>query len=915
MHKRIAIGTICLLFLNCLAGLGQALERVGSPLVLSPAAREVVHRTIASRPGDCFVVLKNGLAVLIRNQTESDALAVQVLVGTGSIYEGKYLTSGISHYLEHVVSGGSTRSFTEKEARERLERLGGVTNASTSFDRTRYYITTTTEHWQEALDLLLSYVSECTLDPDQVTREKAVIQQEMKMGENDPGSELWKLYMKTAYRDNPVRHPIIGYEEVFVTLAREALEDYYRQRYQPNNMVVVVVGRVLPEAVLLFIAEKTREFTRKAAAPAPVIAEPEQVTPRWEEKTLSQARLTQAIVGFPSVTLYHRDLYALDVLALLLGEGRTSRLHHRLKDKENKVLSVSASNWTPSFVQGQFAISLTLDSQHWPSILDPVKEEINRLKKELVSPEELAKAKKLVLAQHIFSKESVSALASSIASSYSETGDPYFDESYVKNLRRVSREDLREVARRYLVPHRMNVAVVRPEAPQEKSGGTDTKADEGRAAASAEVHELKNGLKVFLKEDASLPLVTIQLYGLGGLFLEDLKKPGLSAFTASLLTAGTKTRSKQQIAQTIEGLGGSLVSRSESNTYQVSIKVLKEDLEVALEILADILRNAQFPPDEVERRRRETLLTLKKLDENWQTEVIRLFKENYFEQSSYRNERMGTPESVQSFSREEIQAFYRRMVNPHHSVLAIYGDLDARQVLASVSKQFETWKLPPTVVAFQPEETRPLKADRTVEKKNDKTSCGLFIGTNGMSVNDPKRPVLDLLDAVLAGTGYPGGRLFEALRGGNEDLVYVVGAFPFYGKSAGFYGVITQTTLNNLDRVQQIVLSHFKRLVDEPVPAEELENARQMLKTAHQLGLETLEAQARSAAINEVLGLGREYDQKYVALIEAVTAEDIQNLARELFAQALIARTVPDRPVEILTTEVPPRSDAENPGK
>jgi len=115
--------------------------------------------------------------------------------------------------------------------------------------------------------------------------------------------------------------------------------------------------------------------------------------------------------------------------------------------------------------------------------------------------------------------------------------------------------------------------------------------------------------------------------------------------------------------------------------------------------------------------------------------------------------------------------------------------------------------------------------------------------------------------------------------------------------------------------VQQIVLSHLRRLVDEPVPAEELENARQMLRTSHQLSLETIEAQARSTAVNEVLGLGWEYDQKYVALIEAVTAEDIQNLARELFTQALIVRTVPDRPVEILNAEVPPRSDAENPGK
>ena len=118
------------------------------------------------------------------------------------------------------------------------------------------------------------------------------------------------------------------------------------------------------------------------------------------------------MLGFPSVTLYSKDLYALDVLAILLGDGQTSRLYYRLKDKENKVLSVSASNWTPSFVHGQFMISLTLDPQNWPKILDPIEEEINRLKKDLVAPEELEKAKKLVLAQHIFGKETVSALAS-----------------------------------------------------------------------------------------------------------------------------------------------------------------------------------------------------------------------------------------------------------------------------------------------------------------------------------------------------------------------------------------------------------------------------------------------------------------------------------------------------------------------
>lgn len=210
----------------------------------------------------------------------------------------------------------------------------------------------------------------------------------------------------------------------------------------------------------------------------------------------------------------------------------------------------------------------------------------------------------------------------------------------------------------------------------------------------------------------------------------------------------------------------------------------------------------------------------------------------------------------------------------------------------------------------QQDGTHPLKTDRTVEKKNDQTTCGLFIGTDGLSINDSRRPVLDVLDAVLSGTGYPGGRLFEALRGGKEDSVYVVGAFPFYGKRAGFFGVITQTTMNNLDKVQEIILSNIERLSEEPVPAEELQNAKDMMRTMHQMGLETLDSQARSAVINEVLGLGWDYDRRYVPQIEAVTAEAIQDLARELFSKTLIARTLPEHPVDILNAEPQPGSNA-----
>ncbi len=859
-----------------------------------------VDRVLASKPGDLFVVLNNGLTVLMRHKAENDVVSAQVYVRAGSIYEGRHLTAGLSHYLEHVVSGGSTRSFSESEAKERLQKMGGAANAYTSHDRTVYYINTSAQHWKDALDLLLSYVSECSLNPQEVAREKAVIQQEIKMGENNVDRELWKLFIKTAYLKHPVRNPVIGYEQVFVEKSHEDLLQYYTERYQPDQMIVSVVGNIELWEVLSFIAQKTRDFGRKSAGPLVLPTEPAQTGPRWAEQESPLARLHQAMLGFPSVNLHNPDMYPLDVLAFLLGEGQTSRLDQRLKERESLVLSVGASNWTPGFVHGQFAISLTLPSQNWPEVLTSVEQEIERFKDELVSPQELEKAKKSTIARHIFGKETASALASSLASSFYDTGDPYFDETYVEGIRNVTAEQIREVARAYLRKERMNVAVLRPP----NSGAQSTAVQTGSAPRTVEAgesfHTLENGLKVVLKEDSSLPVVYIQLYGLGGLLMEPASHPGMSAFTASLLTAGTHTRGKLELLSAIEDIGGAIGSRSDNNTYHVSIRVLREDLETALGVLSDVVQNAHFPEDEIEKKRNEFLLAIRKQQESWQYELVQLFKRNYFSKSPYERDRLGTAESIQAMGRDDILAFYRHMVNPSHSVLAIYGDIDSGPLLARLIKLFGAWKGEAVTLPDWPSETQPLTSSRTVEKKTEKTSASLFIGTNGLDIGSDRRPVLDVLDAVLAGTSYPGGRLFEALRGGQEDLVYVVGATPFYGKRAGYFGVLTQTTLTNLDKVQNIILGHLKKIQEEPIPVSELETAKDMILTMHHLSRESLASQAFNAAVDEVLGMGWDYEKRYPDLIRKVTVEEVQKLARELFGNTLVVRTIPERPAEAL---------------
>lgn len=866
--------------------------------------RPSVNRVLSSKPQDLFVVLDNGLTVLLRRTEGNDLVSAQVFVRAGSLYEGRFMTAGLSHYLEHVVSGGTTTTFTEAEAKKRLQAIGGETNAYTSYDRTVYFINSSAKNWKEILDLLISYVSESKLDPQEVAREKAVIQQEFKLRENNVDSALWNLFMKVAYQVHPVRNPVIGYETAFVERSRQDLLDYYLQRYQPENMVIAVVGKIEPLEVLQFIIERTQNFTRKANEPVVLPQEPAQLNPRWQEAQMPIARMTKAMLGFPSVSLHHPDLYALDVLAQLLGEGRTSRLYQRLKDQENKVLGVSASNWTPAYAPGQFIISLDLPPENWPAVMAGVEAEIDHFKDQPVSAEDLDKAKKTAIARHVFGQETISSLASSLASSYFDTGDPYFEEAYLDGLRGVTQQQVMDVAKRYLRMDRLNVAVIQPagEATQTKQA-----APPPASASPVGYRKLDNGLRVLLKQDNSLPLVTLQLYGLGGLAMEQGQPAGISALTSSLLTAGTEKRSKMDIARALEDVGGSIQSGSNNNTYFVSLKVLKDDLRMALDILADIVQNAQFPQPEIEKKRLDTLRAISSLDESWQTEIFRLFKKNYFKDSPYGQERLGTIESVQAMTRDQIVQFFRRMVNPQNAVLAIYGDFDAEKLGKEIESAFAGWH----GQDFQPmtwnNETQPLTASHAVEKKNEKTSAALMIGTNGLDIDSERRPVLDVINAILSGAGTPSGRLFESLRGGQEDLVYLVGSFPFYGKNAGYFGVITQTTLDNLEKVQQIILQNLQRLQTEPVSDGELEVAKNILLTAHQMDQEGVSSQAQSAAVNEVLGLGWDYDGKYKELINKVQVEDIQRLAKELFTNTLVVRTIPEKPVEALP--IPPQHD------
>jgi zinc protease len=858
-----------------------------------------VSNVLPSKPGDTFVQLRNGMTVLIRENHTSRVVSTQILVKTGSIYEDKYFFGGLSHYLEHVVSGGSTRSFTEAEAQRTLKSLGGASNAYTSYDQTAYFINTTGEHYREALKLLFSYVSESLLDPAEVVREKAVIQQEFKLGETNPRRQLWQLFARTAYLKHPIRHPVIGYEDVFVTISRDDLLDYYRKRYTPQNMVVTIVGDVQAAEALKAVLELSNKMMRTFNPPVVIEKEPIQTTARWAERFFPPARLTTMMIGFHTVPLNHPDLYPLDLMAIILGQGRSSRLYLDLKDKKGLVLSVSASSWTPSYAPGLFSFSFSLDRDKVKPTLAATWEEVARIKKNLVKKNELEKAKRQVIADFTFSKQSASGMASSLASSFAATGNPYFDSLYVERIKGVSREDIRRVAQTYLRRQASTVAILSPPRSQTKEAEEELRGTAGKIRKVT----LDNGLTVLMKRNPAVPIVNFQVFGLGGQRFEPENLRGIGSFTMELVTKGTQSRSKREIAETIEKLGGSLDAGSGRNTYYASLDVLKDDAEIGLELLADVLQNPRFSEEEIEKQRKDTLLAIRRLDESWQNEVARVFRQHYYGQHPYGNDIIGTKETIRGVSRGDIMNFFQQTVMPNNAVLAVFGDIDPEAMAEKVKSAFGKWRPGKVVAPVIPKAVALLTATEQVRKKTEKVSAAIYLGTNGMTLKDPERPTLDVIDAVLSGISYPSGWLQEALRGGDRSLVYVVHAFPSSGIDGGHFGIITQTTMANYEKVVAIILEKLEKIKQKPLEPEELAAAKDMIITMHEMSLETNGAQARSAAVNEVLGLGYDWDARYPELVEQVSAEDVFTVARRLFQHHLLVSTIPEKPVEAI---IPP---------
>lgn len=834
----------------------------------TPATNQTEIPPIPS--GVTLTTLENGLTVIVREDHSAPVVSAQAWCMAGSIHEGRWLGAGLSHVLEHMLFKGTTTRPGSRIDQE-VQDAGGYMNAYTSFDRTVYHIDMPNTGTRVAVDILCDIMQHATLPAVELVKELDVIRREMDMCQDDPHRRASRRLFEVAYTRSPYRFTVIGYPDIFNELKRDDILGYYHEKYAPNNVFFVVAGDVKPGEVLAQIREAYAKAKAKALPPVVLPTEPRQTASR---EIIEEAPVELGHVHFAwhIPELRHPDVPAIDVLAVLLGGGRSSRLFQQVREKLGLVHSVDAWTYSPG-LPGLFGMSAMVDADKFTAARDAMLAEIERMKAAPVAAKELTKAVKQFISATLSSRKTMAGQAQDLGGSWLAANDLNFSERYLAAVKRVTPADLQRVAQQYLTAENRTTYALLPDGGAPQLVATV----ETSAQHPIQKFELANGLRLLVREDHRLPFVEFRAVFQGGVLAETPANNGITQLLGRMFLKGTRRRAAEQIAREIESVGGSLDGYGGNNSFGVNAEVLSDDFATGLDIVSDVLLNPTFPAAELDREREVQLAQLRSQKDDLLRSAGLAMRRALFGNAGYGLDSLGSEESLARLTRADLRAFHQSLTVPNNCVLAIFGDVQAGKVLAAVKRTFGSWKRGAGLAAISNFKFQISNSPKHVSETRDKKQAVLFIGWPGVTLHDPDRFALELLQETCCDLG---SRLFLRIRE-KLGLAYYVGAQNFMGLAPGYIGFYAGTEPTKAARVEKELLAEAALLRSKGVMEAELKRAKAKLLGQKKIARQDLGGMAMQTALDELYGLGYANFDTEDAKFEAVTHADVLAAARK----------------------------------
>jgi zinc protease len=390
---------------------------------------------------------------------------------------------------------------------------------------------------------------------------------------------------------------------------------------------------------------------------------------------------------------------------------------------------------------------------------------------------------------------------------------------------------------------------------------------------------LPNGLRVIVVEKRGMPLVSARLVLKSGAETDPAEASGLAEMTADLVTKGTNSRTAPQIAQAIESLGGTLESGASWDASNVYVSVLSTKFEPALAILADVVRNASFKQEEIERVRQQTMDSIKVSMGEPGAVASMVAARAVFGDQPYGHPRSGTPESLARIRRDDIVRVHREFYRPGNAILVIGGDIDAVTAFRVAGKLLGDWGSGSEASSAHKTGAPPAQNPPrgTVIDMPESGQAAVAVALRGISRKDPAYFAGIVANSVLGG-GYS-GRLNQEIRI-KRGLSYGAGSRLDTRREPGPLIASTQTKNEAAGEVASLMLTELKRLGSEPVPGKELTPRKAVLIGEFGRSLERIDGIVAQIASLALYGLDLEQINVYIDRVEAVTAEQVQEFAR-----------------------------------
>lgn len=861
--------------------------------------------------------LDNGLDVVLHVDRSDPVAAVAMTfhVGSARELEGK---TGFAHLFEHLFFLDS-ENLGPGGLDQLMTRIGSSTNGSTSNDRTNYFEVVPIDGLEKALwaesDKLGFFIN--TLTESVVAKEKQVVKNEKRQGvDNRPYGHTNSVIDEALY---PVGHPyewqVIGSLDDLDGAELADVVDFHRKWYGPNNATLVVAGDIDVEETKAWIERYFGEIPARETPPTPDVPDVALNDARSLYHEDNFARVPMLTMAWPTVPLYHRDAYALDVLAEVLTDGKSSPFYEVLVEEAEVAPAVGAFQRNMELA-GRWDLSIrAYQGTDLDDVAAAVEDAFLRFEEEGVSDEDLERIKAGYETSFYAGLSSVLGKAFQLAQYNIFADDPGFAEEDLRRFLDVDESDVVRVYREYIQsrPHVATSFVPRGEVDLALEGAERADVVEesivigaeeeiGRVARGEERTPsaidrsveppfgpspslkapvvwraaLDNGVPVLGIEDREVPLVQFELRIEGGQLLEERGKTGVANLLAESMTAGTANRTPEELEAAIDLLGGSISVSAGRESLSIRGGALARNFEETMALVQEIVLEPRFDPEEFELSKQRVANALQQRQANPGAIAADVFQTLLYGDHIRAESGLGTLETLDDITLDDLRAFYATALSPEVASLHVTGAVTSDEVVAATGRLGTDWRGPAA-----PQLPPPATWDRSraglyfVDVPGSSQSV-LRIGYLALAQTDQDYHPASVMNFRLGGGGFA-SELTQVLR---EQRGYT------YGIGSGFAGTrdpgpfeITSSVRSNvtyeaLDLIKSIVEAHGPDF-DEA----DLERTRSFLLRVNARAYETAGAKLGLLASMSAYGFPADYLLQREAEVRAMTVAEVKTLA------------------------------------